>query len=228
MLPFGMADYPQEGFDIFGHYSSQVSVMFPTTSISATAIATLVACAACAPAKEVADSRPPTASAVVTDDSSAQSLADGKQVFRDETFGDERFWTDTLHLNDVIEKTVDPTTALKVIAEVGPDMSRFKSAKHFASWLGLCPGTKISGGKVLSGASKRTTNRAAQSLRLAAAALHKRRLAARLDRAKTITRRFLQTSSSYLHHVNQGCGYKGQEYHEERYSQHVMPPSQAR
>jgi len=42
---------------------------------------------------------------------------------------------------------IDTTTALKVISEVGPDMSRFKSAKHFASWLGLCPGTKISGGK---------------------------------------------------------------------------------
>ena len=42
---------------------------------------------------------------------------------------------------------INPATALKVIAEVGPDMSRFKSAKHFASWLGLCPGTKISGVK---------------------------------------------------------------------------------
>lgn len=46
------------------------------------------------------------------------------------------------------------TTALKVIAEVGPDLARSKSAKHFASWLGLCPGTKISGGKVLSRASR--------------------------------------------------------------------------
>lgn len=40
---------------------------------------------------------------------------------------------------------IDTTTALKVISEVGPDLSRFKRAKHFASWLGLCPGTKISG-----------------------------------------------------------------------------------
>ncbi len=39
---------------------------------------------------------------------------------------------------------INSTTALKVLAEVGPDLSRFKSAKHFASWLGLCPGTKIS------------------------------------------------------------------------------------
>lgn len=36
-----------------------------------------------------------------------------------------------------------------VLSEVGVDMSKFPTAKHFAAWLGLCPGTKISGGKVL-------------------------------------------------------------------------------
>lgn len=46
------------------------------------------------------------------------------------------------------EMTFDTTTALKAISEVGTDMSRFKSAKHFASWLGLCPRTKISGEKL--------------------------------------------------------------------------------
>jgi len=66
---------------------------------------------------------------------------------------------------------IETSTALKVIAEVGPDLSRFKSAKHFASWLGLCPGTKISGGKVLSAATKRTASRLAQALRMAAFAL---------------------------------------------------------
>ena len=69
---------------------------------------------------------------------------------------------------------IDTTTALKVIAEVGPDLSRFKSAKHFASWLGLCPGTKISGGKLLSGATKRTANRVAQALKMAAISLSSR------------------------------------------------------
>lgn len=63
---------------------------------------------------------------------------------------------------------IEVTTAMKILSEVGADMSKFKSAKQFASWLGLCPGTKISGGKVLSGASKRTANRAAQALRMAA------------------------------------------------------------
>lgn len=61
---------------------------------------------------------------------------------------------------------IDVGTALTMIAEVGPDLSRFKTVKHFASWLGLCPGTKISGGKILSAASKRTANRLARALRM--------------------------------------------------------------
>ncbi len=55
---------------------------------------------------------------------------------------------------------IDTNTALKVLAEIGTDMSRRKSSKHFASWLGLSPGTKISGGKVLSGATKPAANKA--------------------------------------------------------------------
>ncbi len=128
---------------------------------------------------------------------------------------------------------INPTTALKVISEVGPDMSRFKSAKHFASWLGLCPGTKISGGKVLSGASKRTANRAAQALRLAAAALHKsqsalgayfRRMAARLDRAKAITATAHKLARLIYTMLTKGEEYadKGQDYYEERYRERVM------
>ena len=85
---------------------------------------------------------------------------------------------------------IDVTTALIVMSEVGPDLSRFKTAKHFTSWLGVCPGTRISGGKVLPGKSKRTGNRAAQALRLAANGLRNsqsalgawmRRQLARLD-----------------------------------------------
>jgi len=45
-----------------------------------------------------------------------------------------------------------------VVSEVGADMGKFPSDKHFASWLGLCPGTKITGGKVMSGKCVFRTN----------------------------------------------------------------------
>jgi mono/diheme cytochrome c family protein len=44
----------------------------------------------------------------------AALVAQGKDIFRSDTFGDEAFWTDTLHMNDVIASAVDPTTALSV------------------------------------------------------------------------------------------------------------------
>ncbi|MHB1495276.1 MAG: IS110 family RNA-guided transposase [Acidithiobacillus sp.] len=66
---------------------------------------------------------------------------------------------------------INVTTAIAVISETGSDMSRFPTVGHFTSWLGLCPGTKITGGKVMSGKTKQVANRAAQALKLAAAAL---------------------------------------------------------
>jgi transposase len=91
---------------------------------------------------------------------------------------------------------IDVSTALKVLVELGTDLSKFKTAKHFCSWLGLCPGTRISGGKRLSGATKRIPNRVARALKLAAQGLHRsqcglgayyRRTAARLGKGKAIT-----------------------------------------
>ena len=61
--------------------------------------------------------------------------------------------------------------AMKILSEVGPNLSRFANVKHFCSWLGLCPGTKISGGKVLSSKTKRSGNRVRQALKMAAMSL---------------------------------------------------------
>ena len=68
-------------------------------------------------------------------------------------------------------------TALKVISETGTDMTRWGNAKRFCSWLGLAPGSKISGGKVISAKTKPTANRAAAALRLAAQSVSRSRSA---------------------------------------------------
>jgi len=60
-----------------------------------------------------------------------------------------------------------------LFSEVGRDMSRWPSAAHFVSWLGLCPDNDISGGKVLWRGARRTKNRAGTLFRLAAHALHR-------------------------------------------------------
>ena len=63
-------------------------------------------------------------------------------------------------------------TAHTIIMEIGPDVSRFRSACAFASWLGLCPEKKISGGKVLHSQTRHVKNRAAIALRLGAQCLY--------------------------------------------------------
>jgi transposase len=98
---------------------------------------------------------------------------------------------------------IDVSTALKVLVEFGPQLQQFKTAKHFASWLGLCPGTKISGGKHLSGASKRLPNRVAQALTLAAQGLHRSPCALGAYYRRMATRaRCWRVHSALTHTVN--------------------------
>jgi transposase len=65
------------------------------------------------------------------------------------------------------------TLVLMLFSEVGRDMSRWPTAAHFVSWLGLCPDNDISGGKVLWRGARRTKNRAGTLFRLAAHSLHR-------------------------------------------------------
>ena len=85
---------------------------------------------------------------------------------------------------------------MKILSELGPDLSRFANVKHFCSWLGLCPGTKFSGGKVLSAKTKRSTNRVRQALKMAAMSpwhsdsalgAFYRRLCSRMDKPRANT-----------------------------------------
>lgn len=50
-----------------------------------------------------------------------EMVSQGQQIFRFDTYGDEKFWTDTLHMNTVIQTAVDPTTALSVGLKVDAD-----------------------------------------------------------------------------------------------------------
>jgi transposase len=89
-----------------------------------------------------------------------------------------------------------PAAALRLIAEIGTDMSRWPTEQHFTSWLTLAPRNKISGGRLLSSRTQPSANRAAALLRIAAMTLGRsntalgafyRRLAARVGKAKAIT-----------------------------------------
>ena len=68
---------------------------------------------------------------------------------------------------------VDDHTALKVVSEIGLDMSRWPTSGHFASWLGLSPNNRVTGGKIISSRTAPSANRAATALRLAANGLHR-------------------------------------------------------
>lgn len=128
---------------------------------------------------------------------------------------------------------IDVCTALKVLVELGPDLSKFKTAKHFCSWLGLCPGTRISGGKRLSGASKRIPNRVARALKLAAQGLHHsqcalgayyRRMAARLGKGKAVTATAHKLARLVYAMLTRGGEYveQSQAQYEEKFRQRTL------
>ena len=87
-------------------------------------------------------------------------------------------------------------TILILLSELGLDPSRFPTVKHFTSWLGLCPGSRVTGGKVKSSKTRRVVNRAANAFRMAAQTLcrshsalgaYYRRMQRRLSAPKAIT-----------------------------------------
>jgi transposase len=87
-------------------------------------------------------------------------------------------------------------TALRLVAEIGTDMRRWPTEKHFTSWLTLAPNNRISGGRLLSARTPPSANRAAAIFRMAAMTLGRtdtalgafyRRLAARIGKPQAIT-----------------------------------------
>jgi transposase len=91
---------------------------------------------------------------------------------------------------------VNSLTAQVVLSEIGTDMSKWATVKHFTSWLGLCPHNDKTGGKVIRTCTHKTQNRASAALRMAASALshshsalggYYRRMRAKLGSPEAVT-----------------------------------------
>ena len=107
------------------------------------------------------------------------------------------------------------------------------TVKYFCSWLGLCPGTKISGCKVLGGASRQTANRLALALRMSAVSAGKshsalgayyRRLSARLGKPKAVRATAHKLARLIYTLMSKGTAYvdQGQDYYEQQHQQRVL------
>lgn len=126
-----------------------------------------------------------------------------------------------------------PYTVLRLVAECGDDMTKWPTEKHFTSWLSLAPGNKISGGRVLSSRTRRSSNRTAALLRLVAVTVGKtqtalgafyRRLGARIGKAKAVTATARKLAVLFYRALRLGMTYAdpGAEYYEERYKRRVI------
>ena len=128
---------------------------------------------------------------------------------------------------------LDVVTVQTIISEVGLDPSKFKSIKHFTSWLGLCPGCRITGGKVKSSQTRQVVNRAATAFRLAAQAVSRsqtalgafyRRLCSRLGAPKAITATAHKIARLFYTLWTRKESYQdqGADYYEQQYKERVL------
>ena len=122
-------------------------------------------------------------------------------------------------------------TLLTVTSEVGFDMNPWKTVKHFTSWLNLCPGTRISGGKVLpKKKTKHKANRSAQAFRIGAVTLARsktalgafyRRVRARNGGQHAVTATAHKIARIYYAMLSNGTQYVelGQQAYEQKYQE---------
>lgn len=129
--------------------------------------------------------------------------------------------------------------SLKLIGECGTDIKAWPTAKHFTSWLCLAPGNKISGGKVLSSRTRRSSSRAAALLRLAATTIGRsntalgafyRRLCSRAGKAKAVTATARKIAVLFYNTLRHGMTYRdpGADHYEQQYHSRVLANLQRR
>jgi transposase len=114
---------------------------------------------------------------------------------------------------------INENTALTIYSEIGDNLSRFKNEKHFTSWLGLTPNTKISGGKIISSHVPKKKHSAGQAFRMAAFGLcskkgalpdYYRRLCAKIGRQKALVALARKLAVIYYRMMNTKAAYNPQ------------------
>jgi transposase len=128
---------------------------------------------------------------------------------------------------------LDVLSVQTILAEVGLNPDAFPSEKHFASWLGLCPDNRITGGKIKSSKTRKVVNRAANAFRLAAQTMHHsasalggyyRRMRAKLGAPKAITATAHKLARIFYRLWKTGESYNdpGADYYEQKYKERVL------
>jgi transposase len=124
-------------------------------------------------------------------------------------------------------------TAQTILSEIGPDVSRWPTVKHFASWLGLAPQKNQSGGRERPARTAKTKNRVAETLRMAAQSAGRsqtalgafyRRLRAKHGGpvATVATAHKLARMVYFMLKYRQDYVYPGQDYYEQQYRERVL------
>ncbi len=126
---------------------------------------------------------------------------------------------------DITELTgIETTNGLELHTEVGSDMSAWATDQHFASWLGLSPNARSSGGKMKSSQTRKVTSRVAQVFRMAAKSASRsktyigafyRRMKARLGAPKAMTATARKIAVIFYHMVKDRKPYQdlGEDYY---------------
>jgi transposase len=128
---------------------------------------------------------------------------------------------------------LDSLSVQTIISEIGLDMTKWPTGKHFASWLGLAPHNAISGGKVLKRRTKQIANRAATALRLAAQSAGRsqsalggfyRRMRAKHGAPKAITATAHKIARMIYLMLKYRVDYvdPGQDYYEQNYRERII------
>jgi transposase len=134
---------------------------------------------------------------------------------------------------------IDALAATKIISEIGLDMNRWPSEKHFSSWLGLCPNNRVSGDKVLRRATRKVVNPASTMLRVCAQGLFTsksalgafaRRMNSKLGPASAITAIAHKLAKLVYRLLRYGDDYLdiGEELYEKQYQERALKNLQRR